>query len=165
MVVCPWHRFTARLGNNGIRELWSKTESVDLVSKHMAAWEWRVVEVVEVMHVHVAVAETPSGGDVEVSNHFVDSDASLYPAPLAPLSIQSLRIVFPRALLDILASFKSPGHASVCIADLFTSITAPRLLCIWRRRSAKTFAAVVRGEMRRRIIGVPKHISNGNGVF
>jgi hypothetical protein len=57
------------------------------VREHMATF-YRCIEVViEIMYVHVAIAETPPWRDMEVANDLVDSKAPLYPTPLSPLRI------------------------------------------------------------------------------
>jgi hypothetical protein len=79
-----------------------------MVREHMAALDRCIIEVVEVVDVHIAVTETPSRCDVEVPDNFVDSQATLYAASLTPLGIQALGIVFSLTLLDVLATSKSP---------------------------------------------------------
>jgi hypothetical protein len=79
-----------------------------MVREHMAAFDRGIIEVVEVVDVHIAITEAPPRCDVEVPDNFVDSQATFYAASLTPLGIQALGIVLPLTLLDVLATSKSP---------------------------------------------------------
>jgi hypothetical protein len=106
------------------------------VREHMTAL-YRCIEVViEIMYVHVAIAETPPRGDMEVANNLVDSKASFYPTPFFPLRIQPLSIVFTLALLDVLTTPESPGGRGVRLPNFFAGIATARFLRIgWRIRT------------------------------
>jgi hypothetical protein len=103
------------------------------VREHMTAF-YRCIEVViEIMYVHVAIAEASPWCDMEVANDFVDSKASLYPTPLPPLRVQSLSIMFALALLDIFTTPESPGDRGVRLPNFITSIATAWFLRIRRR--------------------------------
>ena len=74
----------------------------------MSARQGRVVEVVEIVYVHVTVAETPSWCDMEVSDNLVDPQAAIDTAPLATLGVQPFCIVLAFTLLHILSTLESP---------------------------------------------------------
>ena len=81
---------------------------MDVVCKDVASLNGSIKKVVEIMHVHVAVAETSSRCNMEISNDLIDADPAFDPATLLSLRIQSLPIMFTLALLDILTSPESP---------------------------------------------------------
>ena len=51
---------------------------------------WNIQIVVQVVDVHLSVAETPSWSNVKIPNNFVDAKASFYTAALALLLVKSL---------------------------------------------------------------------------
>ena len=86
-MVRPRRRLSAELSNDIIWKLWAEAEGMNLMCEDMAARERGIIEVVKVVHVHIAVVEAPSRCDMEVPHNFVDSQASLYTTSFAPLRI------------------------------------------------------------------------------
>jgi hypothetical protein len=101
------------------------------------------------VNVHVASRERLSGGDVEVADYLVNTDAALKTASLLSLCIEVLGIMFALALLDALSTAKGPGYRCVCLADFITRVAAARLDCVGRCRCAEAFSAVSGVEMLR----------------
>ena len=95
---------------------------MDLVRKNVASWHWGIEIVVQIMNVHVAIAETASWGNVEVAHDLVDSDSSLNTASFLSLSVQSLSVMFALTLFDVLASSESPRNTCVCLSHFVASI-------------------------------------------
>jgi hypothetical protein len=155
MMVCPGKRLRARLRDNIIWKLWSKAERVDVVRENMTAWDRSIEEVVKIVDMHIPVAETPSRGDMEISNNLVNSQTPLNTAALLSLRIQSFCIVFTLALLYILASSEGPGHTGIRFSNFVTGITASRFLCVRRWCCTVTATAVIRVKVCCLIIGVP----------
>ncbi len=83
--------------------------------------------IVQVVHVHVAVAETATRRHMKVANNFVDPQRTFDPASFLSLRIKAFRIAFSLALLNVLASTKCPGHRSVCFAHLLAGIATASL--------------------------------------
>lgn len=108
MMVGPWHLLTAQLLRDAFRKLWPETERVNSMRKDMAAFDRGIEVIVQIVDVHVAIAETPSWRNVEVSNDLIDSEPAFYAASLLSLSIQSLSVVFALTLLNVLTSSEGP---------------------------------------------------------
>ena len=70
-----------------IRQLRTKPQLVDRVGEGVAAVDGAVEVVLEIVHVHVAVAEALARRKVEVANHLVDPDAAFDAATLAALRV------------------------------------------------------------------------------
>lgn len=85
VMVCPWQCLRAHLLRNLFWQLRSKAEVMDLVREYVASFHRRIEVVIQVVYVHVAVAETPSWGNVEVTDDLVDSDTSFNTASLLSL--------------------------------------------------------------------------------
>lgn len=83
--------------------------------------------VVEVVHVHVAIAEALARREVEVAHDLIDADAALDAAALAPLRVELLAVVLALALLHALAVSKGPGLGCVRLPHFGTRIAAARL--------------------------------------
>ncbi len=77
---------------------------MDFVCEGMATFDGGVKVIVEIMDVHVAVAETAPRGNVKVAHHLVDADDALNTATFLPLCIQFLTVAFSLALLDALTT-------------------------------------------------------------
>lgn len=81
---------------------------MDLMGEDVTARDRSLVEVIEVVHVHISVGETPSWCNMEVANNLVDSYMALNATSLSALGVEPLSIVLSLALLDILASLEGP---------------------------------------------------------
>ena len=77
---------------------------------------------------HHSVAEGLPGGDVEVSDDFVDAETAFYATPLVPGLVQMFAVVFSFTLFDALAAPKSPADCSVGVADLVAGVAAAGFL-------------------------------------
>lgn len=164
MVVRPGHVLVlvAKLFEGGGRQLRSEAQRVDGVAERVAALNGSVPVVLEVMDVHVAVAETATGGEVEVADDLVDAQAASDLASLVALLVQALGVVLARALLDVLAAAKGPRCLGVRLTHLVTRVTTAGLLGVGRGRGAVAAAAVVGVQMRSSLVlGVE---SQGLGV-
>ena len=80
--------------------------------------------VVQIVHVHCAVAEAPAGRDVEIANDFVHAEAAFDPASLAALRIEFLGVVLAFALFDIFAAAEGPGYGCVGFPHFFAGVAA-----------------------------------------
>lgn len=127
VVVRPWHRLGAELLANLFRQLGPKAERVDRVPERVAALDGCLPVVLEVVNVHVVVAETPARRNVEVAHNFVDAQAALDAAPFGALLVEALSVVFARALLDVLATAKRPRRLRVCFTHLVARVAAAGL--------------------------------------
>ena len=113
----------------------------------------RIFEIiVQVVDVHVAVAEAPAWRNVEIPNDLVDPESPLDPTTFFALRIQTLGVAFPLTLFDILASTKGPRYRSVCFAHLLACVAAARPLSVRWCWSAVTAAAIFRVEMSRFVL-------------
>lgn len=155
MMIRPGKLLCAHLGKCIIRKGRSKSERMDGMREWMATWDRSIEEIIEIVDMHIPVAETPSRRNVEISNNLIDSDASLDTAPLLSLQIQSFSVVFPFALFYILSPSKSPRLSGISFSNLLASITTSLLLCIWRRLCAVTTTTVVRSQVRSLIVSMP----------
>lgn len=130
--------------NNFWWQLWSKSQRVDDMSEIVRLHAIGEVPVVlEIVDVHVTIAEASAGSKMEVSNDLVDLQQALNTATLFPLLVQSLRVMLPLALLHTLASAKGPRRLRISLSNLVTGIAAARLLSVGRRSSSVTATTVV----------------------
>lgn len=120
---------------------------VNSMRKCVSVFVWVLEIVVQIMDVHVAIAETPTRSNVEVADNFVDTESTLNPATFLALRVQTLRIAFQLALLDIFSSTKRPRHRSIRFTDFVASIAAAGLLSVWWGWSTVTATTVIRVEM------------------
>lgn len=107
-MVCPRHDFPLELVDDVIWQSWSKSKLVNSMGEWMSTRNWGIEVVLEIVNVHVAIAETASWGNVEVSNDLVHAESSLNSAAFFSLRIEPLSIVFPLTLLDTLSLAKCP---------------------------------------------------------
>ena len=121
-------------------QLGSEAELVDLVLEGMLDGALPVV--LQVVDVHIPVAEAAAGGEVEVSDHLVHADGTGDAATLVPLLIELLGVVFALALLDALALTEGPGGRRVRLAHLVAGVAAAGLLGVLRGGGAVALAAV-----------------------
>ena len=126
----------------------AEAELVDLVREGVALVDGRVEIVVQVVHVHVAVAEAAARSDVEVPHDLVHPQIAFDPAALVALFVQSLPVVFSFALLDAFAPAKGPPHAGVGFADFVAGVTAARFRVAGWRVCAETASAILWIKMR-----------------
>jgi branched-subunit amino acid transport protein len=141
-MVCQGHLLCAIFLRQVLWQLRSESKMMYNVREHMTAFYRCIKVVIEIMYVHVAIAETPARCDMEVANDLVDSKASLYPTPLSPLRIQPLSIMFALALLDILTTPESPRGSGVRLPNFITGIATAWFLRIGRRIRTIASAAV-----------------------
>lgn len=111
MVISPTSRFTNRLAlrhtlDDDVGELGTESQMMDLVREAVVCSVFEVV--VQIVHVQIAVGETLSWCDVEVSDHFVHADSTFESAAFCALGIEVLGIVFALALLYAFAATEGP---------------------------------------------------------
>ena len=87
-MIRPGKLLCAHLGKCIIRKGRPKSERMDSMREWMATWDRSIEEIIEIVDMHIPVAETPSRRNVEISNNLIDSDASLDTAPLLSLPVQ-----------------------------------------------------------------------------
>lgn len=141
VVVGPGEVIGAELLVQGVGQLGAEAEVVDDVGEGVLGR--RVPVVLEVVHVHVAVAEAAAGGDVEVADDLVHAQAAFDAAALAALLVETLRVVFALALLDALAIAERPGGLGIRLLDLLAGVAASGLLRVAGGIRAVARAAVV----------------------
>lgn len=90
MVVGP-RNVSCVLLRDILRKLWTKSQLVDSVLEGVLNRALPVI--LEIVNVHVTVAETSARSKMEVSNHLVDTQATLDTAPLLSLLVQLLSIM------------------------------------------------------------------------
>ena len=112
---------------NIIWQLGSEAKLMNGMGERVTACNWCIKKVLEVVDVHVAIAETASWSNVEISNDLVDSDSSLNTASFFALLVESFAVVFPFALLHAFALSESPGNAGVCLSNFLASVTTSLL--------------------------------------
>ena len=161
MVVGPGHGLGSQLLLNAIGDLRSEAQIVNLVREGVHLRYGHVPVVLEIVHVHVAIAEAAARRKVEVADDLVDSQVALNAAALAPLFIQPLRVVLALALLHALASTEGPGGLCICFAHLVASVAASRLDSAAGGVRAVTRSAVAWVQMRRRFLSRVPTGSNG----
>lgn len=155
MVIGPGQlSFLAHLLGNFLRKLGSKAERMDSVCEDMPSLNRCVEIIVQIVDVHIAVAETPSRCNVEVAHDLVHTNSSLNTTPLVSLRVQSLCIVFSLALLYILTTSKSPGYTGIRLSYFVASITAASFLCVRWRIRAVTSTTIIRVQMRSFFVSV-----------
>jgi len=134
MMAGPRRVLAAELLVDIIRQLRAKAQVVDGVGEGVAALDGSVPVVLEVVHVHVAVAEAAAGGDVEVADDLVDAQSAVDAAPFVSLLLELLGVVFPFALLDAGAGSEGPGGLRVGFLDFLAGVAASCLLrVVWGR--------------------------------
>lgn len=143
VVVGPGQGLCAQLLGDLLWQLGPEAQLVDGVGEAVAAGDGGVPVVLEVVDVHVAVAEAAAGGDVEVADDLVDAQATLDAAALVALLVQPLGVVLPHALLDVLAAAKGPGRLGVGLAHLVTGLATSGLHGTRRGGGAVAASAVV----------------------
>ncbi len=140
VVVGPGEVLVAELLVQVVGQLGAEAQLVDLVREGVLGG--RVPVVLEVVHVHVAVAEAAAGRDVEVAHDLVHPQPALDAAPLLALLVQPLAEVLALALLDALTPPEGPRLLRVGVLDLVARVAAAGLLGGGRRVRAVAGAAV-----------------------
>lgn len=153
VVAGPWHVLVAEFLVDLVRKLGAEAEVVDVVGERVSALDRGVPVVLEVVDVHVSVAEAAAGGDVEVTNDLVHTQPTIDTATFVALGLEVLGVVFPFALLDALAGTKSPGGLGVRFTDLVAGVAASGLLRVVRWACAVARAAVVGVQMSSGLFG------------
>lgn len=64
--------------------------------------------VVEIMYMHVAIAETSAWCNMKVANDFVHPKPAFYSAALFPLLIQLFRVMLPLTLFHVFSAPEGP---------------------------------------------------------
>ena len=107
-MVRPRHAAPESLGYF-LRNLGSEAKVMNLVSESVLGLAlWYVEIVLQIMHVHLPIAETSPGGNVKVSYDFIDPEAPFNAASLVSLRIELLAVMLTFALFDALTSPESP---------------------------------------------------------
>lgn len=141
--------------SNVLGELGTESQLVDRVLERVLDRAFPVV--LEIVNVHVAIAETAARRKVEVSDHLVDTQAALDAASLLSLLVELLGVVLPLALLNTLTLAESPGSLRVCLSNFVTSLATPRLHSVVRGGGSVTVTTVFGVEMRGGfVLGVAK---------
>lgn len=92
--------------NDHIAQLRTEAKLVDCVGESMRVFVLEVV--LQVVYVKVAVGERLSGCNVEVSNHFVDADATFETTSFLTLLVEVLGVMFPLTLLYTFPTTERP---------------------------------------------------------
>ena len=142
VVVRPGHGVAQVLGHL-LGELGPEAQLVDLVREGVPAGDGALEVVVQVVHVHVAVAEAAARRDVEVADDLVDAQPALDAAAFFALRVQPLAVVLSLALLDVLAAAEGPRHGGVGFAHLFARVAAAGFDGVGGSVGAVAAAAVV----------------------
>lgn len=108
----------------------------------MAAGDGRAPPLRQVVDVHVPVAETTAGRNVEVADHLVDAQATFDATSFVTLLGEPLRVVLPLALLHGGAVAEGPGRLGVGFAHFFAGGAAAGLFGVVGGRSAVAGTAV-----------------------
>ena len=147
MMVRPRHTPRTQPLRHALGHLRPKPQMMDLMRKRMRHPVRRVQVIIQIVHVHGAVAETAAGRDVEIANDFVDAEAAFDAAALAALGVELFAVVLALALFDVFAAAEGPGDAGIGFADFFAGVAAVGFGgCGWGGR-AVAVAAVVGGEV------------------
>lgn len=148
VVVGPGQgRLLAQSGGDFIGQLRTKAQRMDGVGEVVRLALRNIPVVLQVVNVHVAIAEASARGKMEVAHHLVHAQVSLDATALLALGIELLGVVLALALLDILTSAKGPRGQGVCFSDFVAGIAAAGLLGVGGRLGAVTIAAVVGSEV------------------
>ena len=163
VVVRPPHRLAAQLLLHVLRELGTEAQMVDYVGERVATLHGCVPVVLEVVDVHIAVAEAPARGDVEVSDDLVHAQATLDATAFVPLLLQLLGVVLAFALLDTFTLSEGPRCLRVRLSNLVASLAAPGLLRIRWGVCAVARPAVCGVQMCRALVGRMTSNENRSG--
>ena len=98
--------------------------------------------VLQIVNVHISVAEASAGGEMKVANNFVHLQETINTAALSALLLQSLGVVLALALLKGSTATKGPRNLRVSLADFLAAVAAAGLLDVVRRRGTTAIATV-----------------------
>lgn len=110
---------------HGARQLRAETEAMDRVGERVGLRRRKVL--IQIMHVHLRRGEALTGGDVEVADDLVDAEVAGDVAAFFAHGVETLRVVFAFALLDVLAFAEGPADAGVGFANVFAGLAAAGL--------------------------------------
>lgn len=99
--------------------------------------------ILQIVHMHEAVREAATGGDVEVADDLVDAHDALDAAAFFALGFEALCVAFAVALFDVLAFSEGPLFLGVGFADFVAGVAAAWFAGVGGWRGAAAFAAVV----------------------
>ena len=116
---------------------------MNMMRKGMRIAIRRVQIIIQIMHMHRSIAETPSRRDVEISDDLINAKPALNPAALTTLSVQVFTVMLPLALFDVFTTSKGPGDGGISFAHFFTGTATARFYGCGRRDGAVTIATVV----------------------
>ena len=91
----------------------------------------------------VPAGEAAAGGDVEVSDDFVDAEDSFEAAAFSALGGDALAVSFSLALFDVFAFTEGPGFLYVCFADFVASAATAGFDCDGWGWGSSAFSAVI----------------------
>lgn len=140
VVVCPLPAFGELVGEFG-----TEAQLVDFMGHGVAFILGLVIceVVLEIVRVDVSAGEAAAGGNVEVSDDFIDADHSFEAAAFSALGGDALAVSFSFALFDMFAFTEGPGFLYVCFADFVASAATAGFNCAgWGWRSS-AFSAVI----------------------
>jgi hypothetical protein len=89
-------------------QLRAKPEIMYLMRKCMPSLHRCVKVIVEIMYMHIPVAETPSWRDMEIAHNFIYPHNSFDSASLFPLRVEAFTVSFAFTLLNALTPPKRP---------------------------------------------------------
>lgn len=138
----PGRGTLAQLLGHGLGQLRAEAQVVDVVRKVVLLVARGLPVVLQVVNVHVAVAEAATGRQMKVAHDLVHLQETIDAAALVALLLQALRVVLALALLKGLAVAKCPGNLSVRLADFLASVAAAGLFGIVRGRRSAAVTAV-----------------------
>lgn len=144
MMICP-HLVIIELANRRRRKLWTKPQHVNIMCERMIALVMEVI--LQIMHMHVSIAEALAGREVKVPVHLVHANAAEDATTFLPLRLEPLGVVHALALLHALAPPKRPTLFRVRLSHFVARIAAAGFFGRrwgWR---AVACAAVVRVEV------------------
>lgn len=145
-MVGPRQERLLQAASDRVGEMGPEAKVMDDVSEVMG--NFRVPVVLEVVHVHIAVAEAAPRGEVEVSDDLVDTQAAFDSASLVALLVETTRIVFQYTLLDIFSASETPLCLGIRLTHLVTRVAATWLRGVGRGRGTIAGTAIVGVEMR-----------------
>ena len=158
-VVLPREVVGGHLCKGRLWKLRAESEGVDHVGKVVLLAIRGLDIVLQVVDVHISVAEAAARSQMEVSNNLVNLEGALDATSFGSLRVQLLGVVFALTLLDVLSPAKSPRGLRVGFSNFVAAVTAPRLDSVAGGRRTVAVTAVCRVEMNGRIV---MQIHSGN---
>ena len=133
--------------HNGVWKFRSEPQLVNFMRECVAALDWAVEVVLQIVHMHVPIAETLARRKMEVTDDLVYSYPTFDSTALAALGVEVFAVVLALALVYVLAATERPGDPGVCVADFVTGVAAAGLLGCRRSWGAVAPATIFRVEM------------------